>query len=196
MVDYRINLAKTLTSSVEERTRFYNNMLIYLLFCSSALVFVAYASTSNLLDFAGNKRAHTRLLAEASAETGVDKSAFKNTNQAYTELQAYSGRISEVRQVLGQRVELLPVVHNLFLDLPDKVVLQSFSATKDKMAFGLTMPPASVGAGDPVRKLKAAWESNEELMKRVASIRPLTGERRTMGEESVFYVKFECVLNP
>lgn len=195
MVDYRINLAKGLTSSAEERTRFYNGMLIYLVFCAAALVYVAYAASVNLVDYVGNKREYRRLLASISAETGVDKAAFKNIDRAYAELKSYSGQIETLKQVLGQRVQLLPVAYNLFSDLPDDVALQGLVANKAKMDFGLTMPPASGELGDPVRKLKSAWEANEELMKRVATIRPLAGERRTMGEESIFYVKFECVLN-
>jgi hypothetical protein len=194
MVDFRINLAKTLTSSAEERTRFYNVMLIYLILCSTMLGIMAYVSTANFLDFMGNRHERSRLLASASAKTGVDKSDFKNTDQAYAELKAYSGQLSELRQVLGQQERVLPIVHNLFVDLPEDVILQSLLVSDSKLAFGLIMPPASAEAGDPVRKLKTAWESNEELMKGVTSIRPLIGERRTMGAESVFYVKFECIL--
>ncbi len=194
MVDYRINLAKSLTSTVEERDRFYNRMLIYLVLGAAALIFVAYVSTINLLDYIENKQAHSQLLASASAEKGVDKAAFKNTDRAYARLQTYSSQISTLRVLLGQRKNSLPVVSNLFMDLPNEVILQSLIVDKDKLMFGLTMPPASIKSGDPVRKLKATWERNEELMTRVSTIRPLTGERRTVGGKSVFYVKFECIL--
>ena len=42
MVDYRINLAKTLTSTPEQRRKFYNGMIIYLSVCAAGLVYVAY----------------------------------------------------------------------------------------------------------------------------------------------------------
>jgi len=194
MVDYRINLSKTLTSTVEERTRFYNGMLVYLALCSVALVFVIYISTVNSLNFLENKRDRARLLVEVSAQTGVDKTAFKNTTQAYAELEAYSKQLNELRLVLMHRRAQYPIISNLFLDLPDSVVLQSLLMKEGKLSFGLTMPSASAEAGDPVRKLKTTWGQNKELMKHVVSIRPITGERRTIGTESVFYLKFECVL--
>ena len=194
MVDYRINLAKSLTSSIEERTRFYNGMLFYLVLCAMVMVGVAYLATVNLKGFGENKQERDRLQHLASAMSGLDAAAFKNPDQAYSELQAYSSEIGALKTVLKQRVKLLPVIDNLFIDLPEGASLLSFSADKKKMAFGLILPPASEERGDPVRKLTEAWESNQELIKRVSSIRPLTGERRTMGSNSVYYVKFECVL--
>lgn len=194
MVDYRINLAKTFVSSAEKRTRFYDGMIVYLMLCVAVMVGVAYLSTINLQGFAENKRARARLLASASASSGFDEAALKNPSKAYSELKAYSSEIAALRAVLEQRVRLLPVIEGLFADLPEGATLQSLSASPGKMAFGMILPPASEERGDPVRKLKEVWEGNEELMKRVSSIRPLTGERRTMESKSVYYVKFECVL--
>lgn len=192
--DYRINLAKSLTSSIEDRTRFYNGMIIYLALCFAVLVYVAYASSANIHSYIENKQEHRRLLASASAVSGFDAEAFKNPDKAYAALQEYSNQIDMLKRVIAQRVQLLPVIHNLFAELPKGASLQSFSANKDKIMFGVVVPPSSGAAGDPVRQLTAAWEGNEELMRRVASIRPINGERRTMGAETVFYVQFECIL--
>lgn len=194
-VDYRINLAKNLTSSPEARARFYNGMLVYLVTCSALLVVVAYLSSVSLKHYMQNNQERLQLIRTATLVSGLDATAFNRPEETYAELEIYSHRMASLKTVLGQRVQLLPVMHNLFLELPDGVALQSLSADKSKLVFGLVMPPPSEEAGDPVRDLRAAWEKNEELMKRVSSIRPLTGERRTMGSKSVFYVQFECVLN-
>ena len=79
------------------------------------------------------------------------------------------------------------------MDLPDGVVLQNLVASKNKITFALAMP-TSVNADDPVRDITRKWEKNEDLKKSVSSIRPLTGERRTQGDESIFYYQFECIL--
>jgi hypothetical protein len=191
--DFRINLAKDFTSSAEERSRFYHMMLIYLACCAVLLVLVAYLTSLNLTEYVQNKSEQRRLVASTAA-SGVDKAAFRDPQQTYTELNADSTQIGTLKKMLGQRVQLLPVVHNLFLDLPPDVALQSLSADKSKLSFGLVTPPVSDEAGDPVKKLRAAWESNEELMKRVVSIRPVNGERRMLGSRAVFYVQFECIL--
>lgn len=191
--DFRINLAKDLTSSAEERTRFYKGMLIYLLLCSVLLVSVAYAASSNLRSYMKNKAEQQQLRTTTLAVTGLDPAVFKNPIPIYTALESHYRKIASLKKVLGQQVQLLPVVHNLFLDLPEGVALQSLSANKNAVSFGLVMPPPSQDA-DPVRDLREAWEKNEELMKRVATIRPVTGERRTIETVSVFYVQFECVL--
>lgn len=192
--DFRINLAKDMTSTEEDRVRFYNGMLIYLVICAAAMVFTAYLSSVNIVRYVQNNRECSHLLSTVCSVSGLEASSFKDPGETYAALEDYSRRIESLRQALGRRVQLLPVVHNLFVDLPDGMVLQSLSANKSKLAFGLSMPPPSEQSGDPVRDLRSAWEKNDELMKRVASIRPVTGERRTIGTQSIFYVQFECIL--
>lgn len=194
MVDYRINLAKSLTSSKEKRTRFYHGMLIYLTLCAGVMVGVAYLSSLNLRSFMENRRKREQVLVSASAKSGFGAVAFKNPSQAYSALNTYSSEISTLKTLLEQRVKLLSIIDCLFADLQEGTALQSLSASKEKMAFGLILPPASEEHGDPVRKLKEAWEGNKELMNRVATIRPLTVERRTLASKPVYYVKFECIL--
>ena len=193
-VDFRINLARDLVRSVEERKRFYHGMLLYLCACAVLLVAVAYLSSVNLLQYLKNRQERRSLLATTEAVSGLGAPAFKNPERIHARVEEASLGIAALKGVLQRRVQLLPVVHNLFVDLPEGVALQSLSAGKDKMVFGLVMPPASAEAGDPGRQLRTGWEKNAELMERVASIRPVTGERRTMGDTSVFYVQFECVL--
>ncbi len=192
--DFQINLAKDLTSSPEERTRFYNGFLIYLVSCFGLLVLTAYLTSVNLTAYMKNRTEQHQISATVSAATGISKDMFKHPEQSYTQLDAYSRKLISLKQLLGQRVQLLPVVHNLFVKLPQDVALQSLAADKKKVSFGLVMPMPSNDANDPVKVLRTAWESNEELMRRVDTIRPITGERRTMGSETKFYVQFECVL--
>lgn len=191
--DFGINLAKDLTSSDEERNRFYNSMLIYLAICAVFLVLVAYLTSMNVMTYLNNRAEHEQLVITTTAVSGIERSDFKNPELVYTELETYSRRIEVLKRLLGKRVQLLPIVYNLFSDMPEGVALQSLSADNAKLSFGLVMPSLS-GQTDAVKELRAAWESNEELMRRVSSIRPLTGERRTMNGNTVFYVQFECLL--
>lgn len=191
--DFRINLAKDMTSTEEERTRFYNRMLLYLVSCSTLLVLAAYLTSMNVSVYLANKSEQHRLMADA-AVVGVGKEAFKNPKETYAGLDTYALRVASLKRILGRQVKLLPVVSNLFLELPENVALQSLSADTKKISFGLVMPHSSDDAGDPVKELGDFWEANEELMKRVATIRPLTGERRTVGKESMFHLQFECIL--
>ena len=48
MVDYRINLAKSVTSTPEQRRKFYNGMILYLSVCAAGLVYVAYTASFNI----------------------------------------------------------------------------------------------------------------------------------------------------
>ncbi|QBG46121.1 hypothetical protein EGM51_01345 [Verrucomicrobia bacterium S94] len=191
--DFRINLAKDLTSTPEERVRFYHGMLIYQMICAVLLVLVAYLASLNLTTFLENKAQQREILATTEAVYGVSKSAFRNPEAAYNELDLYSRRIESLKRLLGRRIQLLPIVHNLFLELPEGVALQSLSADTAKLSFGLVMP-SPTAENDVVKELRAGWERNEALMQRVSSIRPLTGERRMVGDQSMVYMQFECVL--
>ncbi len=192
--DFQINLTKGLTSSPEERTRFYHGFLAYLVTCTVLLVLTAFFTSVNLSAYIRNKAAQHRTAASISVSTGISKSGQRDPDKIYAELDAYARRLALMKKLLKQRVQLLPVVHNLFIELPEGVALQSLAASKTKVSFGLVMPMPSGAADDPVKILRTAWETNEELMHRVKTIRPITGERRTAGADSFFYVQFECEL--
>ncbi len=194
MIDYHVNLAKDLVGSETQRRRFYNGMLIYLALCAVALVFTAYLSAINMKHYLKNRRQRRQLQSSIVAVSGLEPSAFKHPDKVYDALKADAARIGKLKAALEGRVQLLPVVYNLFSILPQGVALQSLSAGDGKISFGMEMPLSSNGSGDFVRNLKEGWETNPELMRRVKSIRPLTGERRRMGNVSVFYVEFECIL--
>ncbi len=193
-VDYQINLAKSLTSSNEARNRFNSGMLLYLLVCTVGLVVASYSTSINLSRYMKNRQEQRQLMATTLAVSGLNASTFKNPDQVYKELQTYSEELSTLQAALGSRTLLLPVIHNLFMDLSSDIELKTLSANKSKITFGINVPAASKGVSDPVRALKTAWEGNADLMRYVTSIRPVKGERRTTGAESVFYVQFECVL--
>jgi len=194
MVDYHINLAREMVSTTEQRKRFYRGMLIYLTVCALVLAGAAWFSARNVKEAFRNRRECEHLLANASMVEGVDAEAFSNPDQIYEELQFRATEIARLKQALERQVRLLPVIHNLFAELPEGVALQSLSADQGKMAFGLLMPPSGKVA-DPVRDLKNLWKKNEALLTRVSSIRPVTGERRMVGTNSIFFVQFECFLN-
>lgn len=196
MTDYRINLAKTVVSTPEERQKFYNRMLIYLVICAGAMVYVAYLSASNMLKAHRANKQSTALIKGATTTSGFSKTFFKNPDAAYQELEVYAVDLEILRDVFSKRSHFLPVISELFQDFPDGVTLQGLtaSAVSKKLAFGLVLPLSNQEKVDPVRQLQATWNGNDDLMNRVESIRPITGERRMVGDEPVFFVQFECLL--
>lgn len=193
-VDFNINLAKDITSSEEERLKFYNGMLVYLVVCAALLVLSAYLTSLNLNAFLQNRDERKTLIETTVAVSGVQEDAFKNPEAAYVELDMYSRKVRSLKKLLGQRVQLLPIVNNLFSEMPSGVALQNLAANKTKVTFGLIMPPPSDEGGDLSKDLREAWEKNEELMRHVTSIRALTGERQTVGSELMYHIRFECIL--
>ena len=194
MVDYRINLAKTFTSSAEERIRFYNRMLLYLLLCACMLVGSVYYAVVASMDYLAGKREQSRLISNTMAASGLARSDFDNPDSTMAALKASAEKLAALQKALAPRTKLQPIIENLFSDLPKNVELQSLSADSGKVSFGIIVPMTSGVSSDPVRKLTEAWESNKELSQKVASIRPMNGERRTSGSGSVFFVQFECRL--
>lgn len=193
MVDYRINLAKTLASTPEQRQRFYHGMLIYLVSCAALMVLVAYLSSFNLKRFLDASKERSRIVTIATGVSGLDRSVFEKPEQVYAELETYSKQLDDLKKALAGRSHLLPIMHHLFADLPEGVELQSLITDDKRMLFDLEIPYTE-DAEDPVRRLTQTWSSNEVLREYAVSITPLKGERRTVGGQSRFYYKFECVL--
>ena len=196
MTDFRINLAKTMVSSSEERQKFYNGMLIYLVVCAAAMVYVAYLTSVNISEAYRANKENRMLVKTVSASSAFSKEFYKNPKKAYQNLDVYAADLEILRAALSQRSHFLPVMSQLFSDFPADVALQGLlaSASSKKLSFGLVLPLSDREKGDPVRKLQASWNGNEALMQKVYSIRAITGERRMFGDTPAFFVQFECIL--
>jgi hypothetical protein len=196
MTDFRINLAKSVTSTPGERKKFYNGMLIYQVVCAGLMVYVAYLSSFSIIDGLRATRNKRGLVKTVTSVSEFSKSFYKNPEQAYAELALYSEDVTTLRSALAGRSYFQPVIGQLFAEFPEGVALESLTASvaTKKVSFGLVVPLSDDEGGDPVRKLQAAWTANEELMKRITNIRQPSGERRMMAGKPVFFVKFECLL--
>ena len=195
MIDYRINLAKTFVSSAEDRTRFHRSMLLYLAFCTVLVMGAVYYTTRAVIDYLAEKAEQTELIATTTATTGLMPSDLDNPEATAAALEVVTGKMASLRQALKPREKLEPILKNLFSDLPRNVELQHLSANRDKIEFGIIIPATVEDASGPSGKLADTWEKNSLLKTRLASIRPVNGERRTSKYGSVFYVQYECILN-
>ncbi len=190
MVDYRINLAKTVTSTPEQRRKFYNGMILYLSVCAAGMVYVAYLASANVMDAYRTDRQRRAMIKTASSASSFSKAFYKNPDKAYHELQLYATDLSLLKTVCIERTHFLPVFNQLFSKFPKNLTIESLSASsaKNKITFGL------VGPGKLVREQQVMWKKNIELNGLVRSIKQVTGEQRMVGNQSVYFVKFECVL--
>lgn len=186
-VDFNINLARNLVSQPERRVRFYHAMLVYLVLCGALMVWVARFSVMNVLAYLDNWQQRSQIEKNTLMATGLDESVFRNPELLSVSLENEAERLASLEAALRQRIQLLPIMYNLFLEMPADVRLQSFVAGREGIKFGLVMDES----GDAVRTLRASWEANEDISKRMANIRPLTGERRTVGTNAFYYVQFE-----
>ena len=196
MADFNINLAKTMVSSPEERQRFYNRMLIYLVICAAALVYVAYLASLNLVKVVQSNRERQARIMTTSSVTGYGKAFYKNPDQTYQELDDYAKDLETLRELLSLRVHFLPVLNQLFVDFPDDIALQSLTAnsTTKTIGFALVAPYRDQRDENPVSTLKTQWKSSDEILNRTTGVRQVTSERRVVGDMAAVFVKFECVL--
>jgi len=196
MADFNINLAKSMVSTPEQRQQFYNRMLIYLVICAAAMVYVAYLASLNLVDVARANRDRQMLVSVDAAVSEYGKEFYINPETTYQELDAYAKDLETLRDLLLQRAHFLPVLNQLFLDFPDDVALQNLTATASTktIQFGLVAPYRDRMGESPVAKLQAQWKANNELLNRTTGVRQVTSERRLVGDMAAVFVKFECVL--
>ena len=190
MVDYRINLAKTVVSTPEQRRKFYNGMMIYLVFCAAGLVYVAYLASSNMIEAYSASHQRRQMVKAVSSASGFSKTFYKNPDKAYDELKLYAEDLVLLKTAFAQRTHFLPVLNQLFADFPEDVAMENLeaSAGQNSIAFGL------VGPGKSVKAQQLAWKQNSGLNELVRSIKQVKGEQRTVGGQLVYFVKFECVL--
>ena len=190
MVDYRINLAKSITSTPEQRRKLYNGMIIYLSLCAAGLVYTAYLASANVMDAYSAGRQRRAMVKSVSSASDFSKTFYKNPGKAYQELELYAADLAVLKNTFAARTHFLPVVHLLFADFPEDLVLDNLeaSATKKSITFGL------VGSSKSINTHQAAWRQNPELSRLVQSIKQVTGEQRIVNGQAVRYVKFECVL--
>jgi hypothetical protein len=196
MVDFNINLAKTMVSTPEQRQRFYNRMLIYLVLCAAVLVYVAYLASLNLVKVVQSNRESDALILTTSSITDQGKTFYKNPDETYQQLNIYAKDLETLRNLLSKRAHFLPVLNQLFVDFPDDIALQSLTATASSktIGFGLVAPYLDEKGESPVGKLQAQWKGNKELLNRTTGVRQVTSERRLIDDTAAVFVKFECVL--
>lgn len=197
MVDYKINLAKSITSTAEQRRTFYNGMLFYLVFCAAGLVYVAYLTSGNVSQ-AYQDITHRRMLQRSLASsTGVGKEFFRSPEVAFENLSRYSSEIEMLKLALSERVALLPVMDSIISEVPSGVALQSMSgsSTKRIVTFVLTTPAKDGSSTSWVRRMQAVWLQNKDLMNRIeGNIKEVKRDRGSLGGQSVYYIQFECTL--
>jgi len=196
MAYFRINLAKNSVKPIKQRYLFYNSILLYVFACAVVLVYLCYNATINLMETYENRHQQQILFNSLSSSPLMHRDLLRNPDRSYKNLKEYSKQIQELDKALTGRVQFLPILHQLFGNLPENVQLEQLKAvaTERSISFSLQVPITTSENGDSVRQLQTEWNANSFLMDRITSIRPVTGERRTSGDEEVFMVKFECVL--
>lgn len=190
MVDYRINLAKSITSTPAQRRKLYNGMIIYLAICAAGLVYTAYLASANIIEAYSASRQRRNIISAVSSASGFSKSFFKNPGKAYDELNLDAASLESLKTAFSQRTHFLPVLNQLFTDFPLDIAVESLeaSAANHTITFGL------VGPGKSVKAQQLIWKKNRALNELVRSIKQVKGEQRIVGGQSVYFVQFECVL--
>jgi hypothetical protein len=190
MVDYRINLAKSLTSTPEQRRKFYNGIILYLSICAAGLVYTAYLASYNILEAYNAERQRRILVRSGSASSDFAKEFYRNPEKAFNELNVYAEDLSLLKTAFSQRTHFLPVLNQLFADFQEDVAVEDLeaSAANNSITFGL------VGPGKSVREQQLVWKQNKELNQAVSSIKQIQGQQCMVGDKPVYFVKFECAL--
>lgn len=196
MVDFNVNLVKSMTSTQEERRRFYNRMLIYLVTCAALMVGVAYLGSKNIVTAvkAGNERA--ALIGAVTSVSDYGKEFYANPEKALEEFGNYASDLEVLRSVLEQRSQFLPVLSQLFSDFPENVALQSLNAkaADNSIEFVLVAPVIDEDGKDVLRALQAKWRDDDDLNSLAHAVTQMTSEREMAGDTLMAYVKYKCIV--
>ena len=191
MVDYQINLAKTVVSTPEQRRKFYNGMILYLSVCAAGMVYVAYLASANVMEAYSASRQRGRMLKADAASSDFGKTFYKNPDKAYEELQLYASDLALLKTAFAQRTHFLPVLNQLFANFPEDVAVENLEASSANNSISFVL----VGPGKSVKAQQEAWGQNAELNGLVRrSIKQVKSESKMVGGQPVYFVRFECVL--
>lgn len=196
MVDFNINLVKSMVSTPEERASFYNRMLIYLVTCAALMVGTAYLSSKHILSAARANKERNMLVATMSSMSDFGKSFFKDPEHAYVEFGNYAEDLETLRSVLEQRSQFLPVMSQLFADFPENVVLHSLTATAadNSIEFMLVAPVIDEDGNDILRMLQTRWRDNAKLWTVAKTVTAMSSEREMVGDTLMATVTYKCIL--
>lgn len=196
MVDFNINLAKSMTSTPAERARFYNRMLIYLVTCAAMLVGVAFLASRNIVQTVSAHKERVRLVDDMASASEYGKEFFKNPAQAYVEFNNYATDLETLRTALEQRSQFLPVLSQLFGDFPSNILLQSLEAkASDKsIEFKLVAPLIDENGNNVLGDLQKKWQDNEQLRARANAVTQITKEQEMVDQILMAYAKYKCIL--
>lgn len=196
MVDFNINLAKSMTSSQEERQRFYHRMLLYLVVCAGLMVGVAYLSSRYFISALKDNQMRKQEVTSMASISEYGKTFFEDPEQALQELSNYASDLDMLQEALEHRSEFLPVLSQLFKDFPDGIELQSLSARTDEklITFALVAPVIDEAGNDVLRQLQQEWQQNTELQALAQPVTQLTSEREWVGEGLVTHATYNCTL--
>ena len=196
MVDFNINLAKSMTSTPEERVRFYNRMLIYLVTCAGLMVGTAYLSSKHILDATKDNKERNRLISSMTSMSDFGQSFFRSPEKAYQEFANYDADLDTLRSVFEQRSRFLPVMGQLFSNFPDNISLQSLSAsaTDNSIEFELIAPVIDEDGNDVLRMLQTQWKDNSALWVAAKTVTQVNSEREMMGDIMVVSATYRCIL--
>jgi hypothetical protein len=151
---------------------------------------VSFLTSRNVKE-ALDARQHRRgLISTINAISEYSTTFFRNPKKAQEELKSYAADLEKLKKAFAERTHFLPVLNHLFLDFPDDLGVESLEASAERgsISFGL------VGSSKSVKKQQGIWRENEELDQLVSGIKQNKLEQRMVGENSVYFVQFECTL--
>ncbi len=196
MVDFNVNLVKSMTSSPEQRARFYNRMLIYLSVCAIALVGTAFLSSRSIVIALQANKERKALMESVSTISAYGKGFYASPKESYEEFSNYASDLETLRSALEQRSRFLPVMSLLFSGFPKNVALQSLeaSAADGSIEFVLSAPVLDEQGNDVFGTLQKTWRGNQELRSRARGVTQLTSEREMVGNTMMANVKYRCIV--
>jgi len=190
MVNYQINLAKSVTSTLEERTKVYHGMITYLFACAVGLVYVTFLAASNMMDAYNSGRTRKEMIESYSAASSFSETFCKNPEKAYNDLKLYAADLALLQTAFSQRTHFLPVLTQLFFQFPNDVAVRNLEAYADQKNITFEL----IGPVESVKEQQARWSQNKKLNQLVLNIKQVKSGQYEVNGLSVPFVKFECIL--
>lgn len=192
MTAFKINLIRDVIASPARRARIFQGILAYMTAFGVLTAIVAWRHTARLVDLHGRSQA-LAIQEKWFRQKYPDVSDFKEYSEDLRlGLEHCAAQLAGIRDVIGWRLELPPILLALLQPMTAGMRMGSFSVDREKKSFDFEVSVPSATFERQRRSdtdIMTAWNENPVLRTRLKSI-VLIGSRRARGPTG-----FEYVLN-
>jgi hypothetical protein len=196
MVPYRINLIRTLVPPPARRRLLYRGMLAYLALVLAALGAEVARAYRHIEEWQRQRAEIAGMEAHFRAERPECDGLLAAAAAAQARLGERTQRLEALSRILAVRLPVGRFLSGLLAPLPEAYELASLDLdiARGTLTCDLQVPANGEAPDIPAAELLQHWHDDPMLRRRLRKLEPQATQRRVIGGQSVFILKYSGAL--